>query len=134
LAFSQEDNRQNEMTRLRTIFFCGVTASLAFYAATTPAHTQIDDESRSVTLGCHDAIRQGQQSKTFDAGMCLGILKGLHYLSRDICIPPATSLGQIADVVSKYVDSHAAKMHDDFRETSLQAMRSAWPCRQRHDI
>ena len=26
--------------------------------------------------------------------MCLDIIKGLHYLSRDICIPAATSLGQ----------------------------------------
>jgi hypothetical protein len=79
-------------------------------------------------------MRKGRQSQTFDAGMCLGIIKGLHYLSRDICIPPATSLGQIADVVSKYVDSHIGKMPDDFRETSLEAMRSAWPCGEQRVI
>jgi hypothetical protein len=66
--------------------------------------------------------------------MCLGILKGLHYLSKDICIPPATSLGEIGDVVSQYFDSHTSKIADDFQETALDAMRSAWPCGLRNNI
>jgi hypothetical protein len=65
--------------------------------------------------------------------MCLGILKGLHYLSKDICIPPATSLGKIGEVVSQYFDSHAGKTRD-FQETALDAMRSAWPCGARNNI
>jgi hypothetical protein len=87
-----------------------------------------------VTAGCHDAIRNGAQSQTFDAGMCLGIIKGLHYLSRDACIPPATSLAEIANIVSRYADSHKDKTQDDFRATSLEAMRSTWPCSNRHSI
>jgi hypothetical protein len=90
--------------------------------------------ARSVTAGCHDIIKHERQSQSFGAGMCLGIISGLHYLSRDICIPPATSLRQIADIVSKYVDRHKAKTQDDFRETSLEAMRSAWPCGEKHEI
>jgi hypothetical protein len=35
--------------------------------------------------GCYDPIRDAGQPQTFDAGMCLGIIKGLHYLSRDVC-------------------------------------------------
>lgn len=62
-----------------------------------------------MTAGCHDAIRNARQPDSFDAGMCLGIIKGLHYLSRDVCIPPATSLGEIADIVSRYVDSQKGK-------------------------
>jgi hypothetical protein len=120
------------MFRLGTVC-SGVVAIVSLYAAAAPGQTQIDDEARSVTAGCHDLIKQGQ-SPSFDAGMCLGIIKGLHYLSRDICIPPATSLRQIADIVSQYVDSHIAKTHNDFRETSLEAMRSAWPCGERRDI
>ena len=84
--------------------------------------------------GCHDAIKSADKPQTFDAGMCLGIIKGLHYLSRDICIPPATTLEQIANVVSKYADKHTGKTEDDFRETSLEAMRSAWPCGERREI
>jgi hypothetical protein len=55
-------------------------------------------------------------------------------LSKDICIPPATSLSQIGDVVSQYFDSHAGKTRDDFQETALAAMRSAWPCGGRKNI
>ena len=98
------------------------------------AQSGIDDQAQSVTTGCHEALKRMGQLQTFDAGMCLGILKGLHYLSKDICIPPATSLGQIADVVSQYFDSHTGKIHDDFQEMALDAMRSAWPCGGRNNI
>jgi hypothetical protein len=98
------------------------------------AQQQIDDEARSVTADCHEALKRTGQLQTFGAGMCLGILKGLHYLSKDICIPPATSLGQIGDVVSQYFDSHTRKIDDDFQETALDAMRSAWPCARRNNI
>jgi hypothetical protein len=119
----------------RWIVCCGFFLVLGTsYSGASSEQTAIDDEARSVTAGCPDAMRAGNL-QTFDAGMCLGIIKGLHYLSRDICIPPATSLGQIAGVVSKYSDSHSGQVPDaDFRETSLAAMRSAWPCRGKHDI
>ena len=100
----------------------------------TFAQKQIDDEARSVTADCHEALKRTGQLQTFGAGMCLGILKGLHYLSKDICIPPATSLGQIGDVVSQYFDSHTGKIDDDFQKTALDAMRSAWPCGRRNNI
>jgi hypothetical protein len=62
------------MARSRT-FCCGVVFAIATSSpAISPAQTQVDDEARSVTAGCHEAIRSaGQQS--FDAGMCLGIIK-----------------------------------------------------------
>jgi hypothetical protein len=118
------------MTRCRT-FYCGFFLAIAtIYPAVSPAQTRIDDEARSVTAGCHDAIRNGAQTQPFDAGMCLGIIKGLQYLSRDVCIPPATSLAEIADIVSRYTDSHKEQTHEDFRETSLEAMRSALAMQQ----
>jgi len=104
-----------------------IVLSTSFHSPTF-AQDQIDDEARSVTAGCHEALKQMGQPENFDAGMCLGILKGLHYLSKDICIPPATSLSQIGGVVSQYLDSHTGKISDDFQENALNAMRSAWPC------
>jgi hypothetical protein len=68
-----------------------------------------------VTAGCHEALKRTGQLQTFDASMCLGVLKGLHYLSKDICIPPAISLGQIGEVVSQYFDSRAG-ITRDFRK------------------
>jgi hypothetical protein len=114
--------------------WCGVVFAIStLYPAVPPATAQIDDEAQSVIAGCHEAIKKGQP-ESFDMGMCLGIIKGLHYLSSDICIPPATSLGQIADVVSKYVNNNTGGTLNDFREISLAAMRSAWPCGETHDI
>jgi hypothetical protein len=116
-------------------FCCSVVFAVATVCpAASTAQTQIDDEARSVTAGCHDAIKDAGRPQSFAAGMCLGIIKGLHYLSRDVCIPPATSLAEIAEIISRYVDSHEVTMLDDFRETSLKAMRSAWPCGKRRDI
>ena len=100
----------------------------------TLAQRSLDDEARSSTAGCHEALKRTGQPQTFDAGLCLGILKGLHYLSKDICIPPATSLGQIGDVVSQYFDSHTVEIGDDFQEAALTVMRSAWPCGGKKDI
>jgi hypothetical protein len=45
---------------------------------------EIDDQAQSVTAGCHEALKRTGQLHTFDAGLRLGILKGLHYLSKDI--------------------------------------------------
>jgi Ssp1 endopeptidase immunity protein Rap1a len=105
-----------------------------WFAASAFAQSDIDEEAQSVTTGCHEALKRTGELQTFDAGICLGILKGLHYLSKDICIPPATSLGQIGEVVSRYLDGHPGKIHDDFQETALDAMRSAWPCGGRSNI
>jgi hypothetical protein len=124
----------HEMPRGCSVCFGVVIAILVLYSAVLPAKTQIDDEARSVSAGCHDAIGNKGQPQSFDAGMCLGIIKGLHYLSRDVCIPPATSFAEIADIISRYADSRKGSAQDDFRETSLEAMRSAWPCGKRHDI
>jgi hypothetical protein len=118
--------------RYRTAYLFFVI--LTWLPASATAQDPIDDEAQSVTAGCHEALKRTGQMQTFDAGMCLGILKGLHYLSKDICIPPATSLSQIGDVVSQYFDSHAGKTRDGFQETALAAMRSAWPCGRRNNI
>jgi hypothetical protein len=105
----------------------------AAFPSSAFAQNSIDDEARSQPPAAMRLKRTGQP-QTFDAGMCLGILKGLHYLSKDICIPPATSLGQIGDVVSQYFDSHTGKIDGDFQEAALASMRSAWPCGRKNNI
>jgi hypothetical protein len=106
----------------------------SLFPTSTFAQKQIDDEARSVTADFHGVLKRTGQLQTFGAGMCLGILKGLHYLSKDICIPPATSIGEIGDVVSQYFDGHIGKIENDFQESALDAMRSAWPCAGRKNI
>jgi hypothetical protein len=87
-----------------------------------------DAAARNVIASCEKQLKLAEGSETFDLGICLGVIKGLHYLSTDICIPPSLSLGDIAGVLSKYFDSHAEESQADFRERSLEAMRAAWPC------
>ena len=62
---------------------------LIAFPGSTFAQKQKDNEARSVTADCHEALKRTGQLQTFRAGMCLGILKGLHYLTKNICIPPA---------------------------------------------
>jgi Rap1a immunity proteins len=122
------------MSAVRTLYCSAVIVFLTARVAFSPVQTQFDEEAQPMTHGCHDALKNAGQPPSFDAGMCLGIIKGLHYLSQDVCIPPGTTLGEIADIVSGHVDNHKGRAQDDFRETSLDAMRAAWPCGKRRDI
>lgn len=93
-----------------------------------------DEAARGIISGCEETIGTIEDLPTFDLGLCLGVLKGLHYLSRDVCIPPAVSLEDVALVLKRFFQSHPEGRLEDFRERSLDAMRSAWPCGPRNDI
>jgi hypothetical protein len=74
---------------------CGFVIAIAMLCpAASPAQTPIDDAARLVTAGCPEAIRNAGQPQSFDAGMCLGIIKGLHYLRRDVCTPQRQAWGK----------------------------------------
>jgi Rap1a immunity proteins len=92
-----------------------------------------DEAARRVTSECHNALKS-IGLETSELGTCLGVLKGLHYLSPDMCIPPSISLGDIAAVVSRHFDAHPEQLQNDFREVSLEAMRLAWPCAAKNSI
>jgi hypothetical protein len=92
-----------------------------------------DDKARNSISGCEVELKD-LGSNTLQLGLCLGILKGLHYLSADVCIPPALSLADIAGVLDKFFDAHPVNPSADFRDRSLEGMRSAWPCGDRKDI
>ncbi len=96
--------------------------------------TDSDEAARGIISGCEETLGTVGDQPTFDLGLCLGVLKGLHYLSSDVCIPPAVSLEDVALVLKRFFRSHPEGRHEDFRERSLDAMRSAWPCGRRHDI
>ena len=98
------------------------------------ANDRVDDEARTVTAGCPEALKLTDKLETFETGLCLGILKGLHYLSKDVCVPPPTSLSEMADVVARYFDGHRDKIREDFQEAALEAMRAAWPCGQKNNL
>jgi hypothetical protein len=86
------------------------------------------DSAASIVPGCRSSTSADDSSRAFEEGVCIGLLKGLYYLSTGACIPPAVTMGEIARIVVRYVDDHPARQQEDFREIALEALRAAWPC------
>ena len=107
---------------------------LIFEVSASDKPVAVDEAASNVLAGCEEQLKAIGGGETFEVGLCLGTLKGLHYLSGDVCIPPASSLAEIAAVLSKYFQSHPAGQQEDFRQRSLDAMRSSWPCSSRKNI
>jgi hypothetical protein len=87
-----------------------------------------EDAAAFVIPSCRESAKPGSISDAFGQGMCIGLLKGLYYLSSDACIPPAITIGAVARIVVKYIDDRPTRMHEDFRELALEALKTAWPC------
>jgi hypothetical protein len=88
---------------LVTVSFTAQTSS----AAAAPADNedpQLDSRARATTAGCEEELKN-IFSNSFDLGVCLGVLKGLHYLSADVCVPPALTLSDIAGILSRYFEA-----------------------------
>jgi hypothetical protein len=87
-----------------------------------------EDAAAFVIPSCRQSTEPGSISEAFEQGMCIGLLKGLYYLSSDACIPPAITIGAVARIVVKYIDHRPTRMHEDLRELALEALKTAWPC------
>jgi hypothetical protein len=123
--------RKSILSSLSILLICFTLLAKTF-ASDKP--TSDDEAARDVIATCEKELENVDDSATFDLGVCLGILKGLHYLSPDVCIPPSVSLTDIARVLTKYFNTHSAGRQADFRERALDAMKSAWPCGSRRNI
>ena len=49
-------------------------------------------------------------------------------LTRPYCVPKSANIGQVADVVWKYLDEHPAKRHLPGAHLVRESFRAAWPC------
>lgn len=72
-----------------------------------------DEQAQDMLSGCHAALKEPKEAQTFQAGVCFGVIKGLHYLSRDVCVPPGSTLTEIATIITKYADAHPDRTEDD---------------------
>jgi hypothetical protein len=48
----------------------------------------------------------------------------------DLCIPPEVKVGQMVDVVVKYVDARSYRGHEPFSVLIREVLAAAWPCRR----
>jgi|JI10StandDraft_1071094.scaffolds.fasta_scaffold170890_2 hypothetical protein len=86
-----------------------------------------------------------------DYGDCLSFVDGLtrgalliqsHYANKSvplenetsspafICGPDNSTLGQVTDVIIKFLQDHPSDRHLDAVPLSLRALREAWPCKK----
>ena len=82
-----------------------------------------------VMKGCRLFASEKHNSDLFYQGYCMGLLVGLPYADPMICMPRATNY-QTARVVVQYIDQQPARLHEDFIDLALEALRRAWPCKR----
>ena len=80
-----------------------------------------------VMPGCRDFMK-GVSLNSFKRGWCGGLITGLAQMHRR-CMPPQLTQRQLASGIVQYIDAHPARMHEDFRNLAVEAMRVAWPCK-----
>ena len=70
-------------------------------------------------------------SEPYLQGICYGIIKTLFFMGGGKCAPSGVvTVSQINRVVVQYIDARPARMHEDFRDLALEAMKAAWPCKR----
>jgi Rap1a immunity proteins len=114
--------------------------------------------ANSILPGCQNFIA-GNRLSEFRTGYCMGIVEGVgrmgwnvrRWLSaipdedtgrpaprglrgsiRDmLCVdvPAAATVTQMVRVVVAYIEAHPDRMHEDFNDIVLVALRAAWPCK-----
>jgi hypothetical protein len=45
------------------------------------------------------------------------------------CFPGGVTAGEAVQVVAAYLESNLSRLHEDFRQLAIAAMRQAWPCK-----
>ena len=83
--------------------------------------------STYVMPGCR-AFMKGGSLNSFKQGWCGGLITGLAQMHRR-CMPPQLTQRQLARGIVQYIDARRARMHEDFRILTVEAMRAAWPCK-----
>jgi hypothetical protein len=73
-------------------------------------------------------------------GRCLGYISGIYGtlytlpewkgFDEIVCVPPKASLRQLQKVVVMYLESHPEKLHLTASSLTLNAIGSAFPCRE----
>jgi hypothetical protein len=79
---------------------------------------------------CRELLNPNSNVRAYDQGTCAGLITGLSYLDINSCKPSGVTRGQTYRVVVQYIDSRPARMHEDFRDLALEAMKAAWPCKR----
>jgi len=95
-----------------------------------------DTSANAVFFGCK-AFVEGQATNAQSLMMsnfCSGVVHGLAYVGKALppqvryCAPPTSTAQQLARVAVQYIQANPQRMHEDFRELTMEAFHYAWPC------
>lgn len=111
----------------RSLAIVLLTACLA-----SPAAAEDYSSGNYLLVHCRLALRGGPS--TFAQGICLGNVSAINYVARFLppwarsCQPVPATDGQAVRVVIAYLEVNPARLHEDFRGLTIEALREAWPC------
>jgi hypothetical protein len=110
-------------------------AALALAIMTAPTSAQENTNSANFMLSyCKSFLAQDvsrlDREKSFYVGLCVGSITAITFVGRSLrfCFPEGATHGQMVRVVVAYIEGRPARMHEDFRDLAVEALREAWPC------
>jgi hypothetical protein len=72
------------------------------------------------------------KQRSYIGGVCQGAVYSLFVFSErlELCIPDGVIVGQAFRVVVGYMERNPARLHLEFPDLVIEALREAWPCRR----
>jgi len=74
-----------------------------------------------------DADSPGSYSKGYFDGYVLAVLE---FTKDRLCIHERVEMGQILDVIKKYLSDHPEELYLSASDLVIRAIQKAWPCKQ----
>ena len=95
--------------------------------------------SGEVLLKHCEPVLQERAPRSFEAGVCVGILETLRYIQplldpkygkAGYCLPQGSASEQEVRVVVTYLQSHPERLQEEGRTLALDALHQAFPCKK----
>lgn len=103
------------------------------------AATETPTVSGAVLLKHCEAALLDRAPRSFDAGVCVGVLQTLTYIQplldprygkASYCLPQGLAEQQEVRVVVTYLQSHPERLQEEGQTLALDALHQAFPCKQ----
>jgi len=105
-------------------------------ALTVTTATRAEDVNSANYLlpGCKEWLARTIDPNSFRRGLCVGTVETIAFMApalkaRCADIPKGVTNDQSVQVVIRYIEARANRMHESFRFLALEAIVDAWPCR-----
>jgi hypothetical protein len=122
---------RNEMKRsiLASAALPILLAVILLVAAIAPSSAETDLQSANYVIPDCRTLISGEQSHPILSGYCMGSVQATFYFNV-LCAPDRVTVEQMVRVVVQYIDSHPARINENFLFLAAEAMSAAWPCRR----